>query len=389
MRKSLSRKRRKSSRRKIRRCRGKRAESPRYRIDHLTTDGLRDPQLFVRRGEELEQILDTISSRRSPVFVNGFTGSGKTCLISMVKRELRKNNGQRLKLAEVDSLNLDPDALVRIIAKRLKIRVRDGGAMEMLTELKRKLDPDNTNVIIVDEASDITQLDDREKGRVAATLRSLINLRSDDGRRLCSVIMTGLPESVRSPGTLEELAAVCETLRERLLGCRVTLELLTFKQAEEYVRKYLKFAGVNPNKITKAGINEIYERAKGNPRAINEVLLQIIKYLPKRARVPELDADFVRRAVGARPKLEIPEFRHLSPHKVRVLRTIAKYQPSGIRVPELAEELRHAGVPTSRSSVSGTVKELMEMGYVVREPSGKTHRVKLTDTGRRILLPKT
>jgi DNA-binding transcriptional ArsR family regulator len=62
-------------------------------------------------------------------------------------------------------------------------------------------------------------------------------------------------------------------------------------------------------------------------------------------------------------------------------------EPRGLTVPELTRELIREGIRTSRRSVSGTTKELVEMGWLVREGEGKTFRVRLSEQAKRIIPP--
>lgn len=349
-----------------------------FRIDHLATDGLRDPRLFVRRGDELDRILKNIRSGRSPVAIEGGTGVGKTCLLQMVKEELRKDG--KLNLAELHTLCIGPEDMLRAVGEQWGVKLGSGSTAEMLYVLSKKLSPDRLNLLVVDEGTDFVQLPDDVRPRVATTLRSLINLRAPDGRRLCAVIVAGLPE------TVDALGAASPTLRERLEGCKLTLAPLTFSQLREYVRRYAEFAGLDPKLIVSSGMHAVYEAARGIPREVNRILVSIIEAVGERTR--KVDQEFVERVVGARPE-GAPELSTLSPHRQRILRQIAKHEPHGITVPSLARELKERlNVPTSRASVSGTVKELWEKGWVMREPHGKTFKVRLTEFAKRVLTPR-
>lgn len=80
-------------------------------------------------------------------------------------------------------------------------------------------------------------------------------------------------------------------------------------------------------------------------------------------------------------------FQSLSPHRKRIVKIVASVEPRGLTVPELTRELIREGIRTSRRSVSGTTKELVEMGWLVREGEGKTFRVRLSEQAKRIIPP--
>jgi type II secretory pathway predicted ATPase ExeA len=343
-----------------------------FRTDHLKTDGLRDPSLFVPRGEAMEKILDTLRNGNSPVFIEGVTGSGKTSLITVVKRRLAEDGART---AEIPFLYTKEEEFLRAVARAWGIKEK-GTPLEILERLRKKLNPDRLNLLLVDEASDFLKLADPDKAALATALRSLISLERD-GRRLCGVVLAGLP------GLLDELGRASPTLRERLEGCHIVLGPLTWEEYQEYLRRYAEYAGLKRKWFEESGVREIYKWSKGIPRQVNMVLLSIIKAIPPRGQV-RIDAGFVRKAMGVKATEVVPELQALSPHKRLVMEIIASREPDGITVPELTQELVKRGIPTSRRSVSGTCKELADMGWLVRRGERKTFRLRLSEFARRV-----
>jgi MoxR-like ATPase len=114
------------------------------RIEHLTTDGLLDPSLFVARGDELERILIVIQNRQFPVLVEEVAGSGKTSLLTVVKRRLEG------RVAELNTLYIDPEVFVERVAKQWGVKAKGKTAEERLEDMISRLDTDKSYVLIVE-----------------------------------------------------------------------------------------------------------------------------------------------------------------------------------------------------------------------------------------------
>jgi type II secretory pathway predicted ATPase ExeA len=320
----------------------------------------------------MEKILDTIRNGNSPVFIEGVTGSGKTTLITMVRNRLAEEGART---AEIPSLYTKEEEFLRAVARAWGVKGK-GTSLEILERLRRKLKPNRLNLLLVDEASDFLKLPDPEKAAVATALRSLISLERD-GRRLCGAILAGLP------GLLDELGKVSPTLRERLEGCHIVLGPLTWEEYQEYLRRYAEYAGLKRKWFEESGVREIYKWSKGIPRQVNMALLSIIRAIPPRGKV-RIDAGFVRKAMGIKTTEVVPELQALSPHKRHIMEIVASREPDGITVPELTQVLIKEGLKTSRRSVSGTCKELADMGWLVRRGERKTFRLRLSEFARRV-----
>jgi len=346
------------------------------KTEHLTTDGLLDPSLFVARGDELERILAVVQNHQFPVLVEGVPGSGKTSLLTVAKRRLEG------RIAELNTLYIDPEVFVERVAKQWKVKAKGKTAEERLEDMISRLDSNKSYVLLIDEASDFGKLPLEQRVRLGVMLRTLISARDSNRRRKCSVVVTGLP------GIAEVLGSASETLRERFEGCRIQLGPLTWERFQEYIDKYMRYAGISPKIVEEPARKEIYSRSKGIPRAINLILAKVVEeYAKKRPRPKKIDKVFVLKALGAKPEEGLPEVALLlqrSPLKWKILQIVSEREPEGILVTELVGELAKRGMKTDRMTVSDACKKLFRRGWVTREPEGKTFRVRLSDFGRRV-----
>lgn len=370
----------------------------RFRIDHLTTDGIELSyleDLFVHRGDQVTELIENTESHRVASLIGAPTGWGKTVLIAKVKHELRKILEKRLKVAELPTLNTDAAAFVRDVARGWRVMVWNGSVTENLTELRRRLNPDNLNLLIIDEASDIRLLPEQEKGKLGTALRSLIDLRGKDGRKLCSVIVAGMSEDSNGIELLNELGKASAALRERLRPGKINLPPIDEpKLVRDYVNKYAGFAGIPQEHFEQSAINAILEEsAGGSPRKINQIIYRIVKCLPDDGELPTIDRELVNRAIGKAPKLkEESALGGLRNRERRTLKFINEKYPNGVKVTVLAPELRDIGIITTRGpdgdprpATSNICRALENKGLLDREESGKTHTVKLSERAQRLL----
>lgn len=196
---------------------------------------------------------------------------------------------ERLISLKRETYVIPTEVLIQEIARQITAR-NCNGTSEIIREIEETLNPDDLNLLIIENVQDIFLCDPLEQKRIAAVLRQLIDLRAKDGRRLISMMMTG------TPGTLEKLKKVDEGLVQRI-GEYIELRLFNYKETKEYVHKYARVAGLNPRLFKESAFRLIYKRSKGRPRAINRISLDIFKQFEKMGRLPEIDSKFVRRAI--------------------------------------------------------------------------------------------
>lgn len=368
----------------------------RFRIDHLNTSGMDLDDLeigFVQRGNQVDEIIENVRSRRAPTIMGAPAGWGKSTQYIKVKHELKKMFGKRLKIAEIPTLNMNADEFMQAVAEKWRVYLYDGGSMsELLDEIKKRLRSSNLNLLHIDEAMDIHRRSEKEKARLAAAIRALIDLRGKDGKKLCSVIITGLSETNDGTQLLNEFRDSSETLYERLKAGVVVLPAM-YGKVEEYVEKYSSLAGLDPEIFSDEVLDLISDESGGSPRGINEKLYKIIKNLPD--ELPkEIDCKFCERALGKTEdhKIGQAELEELTDTPRKTLEYINKTYPDGVEIPVLAEDLKEAGIvrvlkpdASPRPATSNICRGLVERKLLVREEKGKTYIVKPSPHARQLL----
>jgi general secretion pathway protein A len=150
--------------------------------------------------------------------------------------------------------------LLRTIFQELGILSESGDASEMVDRFHHYLieeyKKDNTVALFIDEAQNMPV-------ETLENLRMLSNLESSTDK-LLQIVLCGQPELEQVLGRNE-----LRQLKSRI-AVRATISLLSRQESLGYIRHRLsKSSRKEPDIFTKAALERIIRKAKGNPRSIN------------------------------------------------------------------------------------------------------------------------
>jgi len=219
-----------------------------------------DPEfLYLSPGhkEALAAIAYGVEQRKGIIAVTGQVGTGKTTIL---RSYLDKADPERVKSAYVLNPNVSFPALLQTIFRELGIPPGSDETSERIDRFHRYLieeyEKDNTVVLFIDEAQN-TPVETLEN------LRMLSNLESS-ADKLLQIVLCGQPE-------LESLLGRTELrqLRSRI-AVRADIPPLSRKESLAYFRHRMALSSEDGSDIfTRAALERIVRKAKGNPRAIN------------------------------------------------------------------------------------------------------------------------
>ena len=230
---------------------------------HLNREPFRitpDPEflyLSPSHKEALGAIAYGVEQRKGIIAVTGEVGTGKTTIL---RYYLDKADPERLKAAYVFNPNVSFQALLQTIFRELAIPFESGEAGGMVERfhgyLIEEYRKDNTVVLFIDEAQNVPV-------ETLENLRMLSNLESSEDK-LLQIVLCGQTE-------LEPLLDRNELrqLKSRI-AVRATISALSRKESLAYIRYRLSMStGKESDIFTKAALERIVRKAKGNPRSIN------------------------------------------------------------------------------------------------------------------------
>jgi type II secretory pathway predicted ATPase ExeA len=226
--------------------------------------------------------LHAVVEKRMSAAVLAPSGSGKTALLraliarlpearyrvhyykvnALGKRDLCREIAQGIGLAPAGSY----PGLVRQLQERFETTLR--------TDARRP-------VLLVDEAHDL-------RPDVAPIFRLLTNFEMDS-RLVLSVVLCGQP-SLRRLLVREE----SEALTQRL-ALVATLRLLSRAESRQYIEHRLRLVGCKKSPFDEPAFDAVYEVARGNLRATDNVALGALELAAVRS-VPTIDAALVAEA---------------------------------------------------------------------------------------------
>lgn len=226
-----------------------------------------------------------ISQGEGFIAVTGEPGTGKTTLISGLLAGLDK---QRICVATLKNIQLDPDNLIGMVVNEFGLRIEDKSKSDLLQELeqflKKQAQRGQHAVLIIDEAQGLSTASIEE-------LRLLSNLQHDD-RLLLQLFLVGqedLMDMIHSPGM--------EHLRQRLIAA-AHIDRLELEEEVAYIEHRLCHVGWQADPaISEDALKLIHTCSLGVPRRINLICHRLFLYggLNHKHR---LDGADVRHVVG-------------------------------------------------------------------------------------------
>ena len=230
---------------------------------HLKREPFRitpDPEflyLSPSHKEALAAIAFGVEQRKGIIAMTGEVGTGKTTIL---RSYLDKADSERLKSAYVFNPNISFPALLKTIFQELGIPPGSSEVSGMVDRfhlyLIEEYKKDHTVVLFIDEAQNMPV-------ETLENLRMLSNLETS-ADKLLQIVLCGQPE-------LEELLGRNELrqLKNRI-AVRATISPLSRRESLAYIRHRLSMSFRKESDIfTKAALERIVRKAKGNPRTIN------------------------------------------------------------------------------------------------------------------------
>ncbi len=230
---------------------------------HLNREPFRitpDPEfLYLSPGhkEALAAIAYGVEQRKGIIAVTGEVGTGKTTIL---RYYLDKADPERLKAAYVFNPNVSFQDLLQTIFRELAIPPGSdevSGRVDRFHEyLIEEYKKDNTVVLFIDEAQNVPV-------ETLENLRMLSNLESSEDK-LLQIVLCGQTE-------LETLLDRNELrqLKSRI-AVRAAIPPLSRKESLAYFRHRMAVSSREGSDIfTRAALERIVRKAKGNPRSIN------------------------------------------------------------------------------------------------------------------------
>jgi len=231
-----------------------------YRLNREPFRITPDPEfLYLSPGHKgaLAAIAYGVEQRKGIIAVTGEVGTGKTTIL---RSYLDRADPERLKSAYLFNPNVSFPDLLRTIFRELGIPPGSGDIGERVDRFHRYLieeyENDNTVVLFIDEAQN-TPVETLEN------LRMLSNLESTEDK-LLQIVLCGQPELERLLGRNE-----LRQLRSRI-AVRADIPPLSRKESLAYFRHRMSISSRGGSDIfTRAALERIVRKAKGNPRLIN------------------------------------------------------------------------------------------------------------------------
>jgi len=219
-----------------------------------------DPEfLYMSPGhrEALAAIAYGLEERKGIIAVTGEVGTGKTTILRSL---LGMADPERLKYAYVFNPNVSFPVLLQTIFRDLGIPPGSNEASDMVNRfhhfLIEEYKKDNAVALFIDEAQNMPV-------ETLENLRMLSNLESS-ADKLLQIVLCGQPELERLLGRNE-----LRQLKSRI-AVRATISMLSRQESLAYIHHRLSKSSRKGSDIfTRAALERIIRKAKGNPRSIN------------------------------------------------------------------------------------------------------------------------
>jgi general secretion pathway protein A len=262
-----------------------------------------DPQflwLSETHEEGLAALIYGITRRKGFLLLTGEVGTGKTTLLRAALDRIPADTEVALVL---NTTELTPTDLLRLIASELHISVTGAAKVEYLIALNRyllsRLESGANTVLIIDEAQNLD-------ARVLEEVRLLSNLETDT-EKLLQIVLTGQPE------LREKLDAPnLRQLRQRI-AIEHHIQPLRREEVGPYLRHRIETAGGKYGDVLDPAAEAIFhEYSGGCPRLISLLADRslLAAFSRQLAPVPASLVGEKARSM-ARPRPVIPEDREL------------------------------------------------------------------------------
>ncbi len=324
------------------------------------------PDLFVGYENEMNSLIDNISSGCKFSLILGPTGSGKT---TMMKNLITKINGYG-RVFYVPKPPNDPEGWKKIFTeivkpgffRRLFSRPKaDNITIYEVGEWINKRSGGKRLLLLVDECHEST----RESLEWLRTLTDQVdNL---------SLVLAGLP--VFEKRLMEEL----ETFRRRIEN-RLELTNLTSAETRELIKKRIEWMGGEDVKpFTSNSIHFVYEKTSGFPREVLRTCNNLVKNAVEKS-MSTIDTEFLQDMPSPQEeKRESMESLEELPYRQKgILEILSKggeMTPAQIVKQLDSEDYNDHG--NAVRSVNNILRRLMKDKMVVRSRKGKSYRYKI------------
>jgi general secretion pathway protein A len=228
-----------------------------------------------------------ISARKGFIVLTGEVGTGKTTLL---RRALASMDQSRVFSSFVFNPLMEPLDLLEFVLADFGLtpvnRTKSGMLIQLNRWLIERFRREETCVIIIDEAQDLT-------AELLEEIRLLTNLETSS-EKLVQIILSGQPEleeKLRQPSLRQ--------LRQRVsLWCRT--QALSVDQTTAYIKQRLLIAGTTEVLFPPETVAAIHKVSRGIPRIINLVCEHalIIGFVDQVRQIPPGIIEFVSNDLG-------------------------------------------------------------------------------------------
>ncbi len=267
-----------------------------YRLKHEPFAVQPDPRFYFNSPQHAvarEYLLHAAERGRGLALLLGEIGTGKTTLSRRILAELSGDERYHIGMM-VLTHSIKSRWMLEKLATLFDIEDMPDDSSELFSLLVNRLceiyNAGNKAVIFIDEAN---KMDDPE---TLEELRGFINLETEEGRKLVTFIMIGLPD-------LEVNLAQNAALYQRI-AVRVNLNPLTMDAVTAYIQHRLRIAGREDSVFTEKGLEEIASYSGGRPRLVNIICdnALIEGYIQRKPKIDEFIIKRVAQNLNLIPK---------------------------------------------------------------------------------------
>lgn len=245
------------------------------KIDHLTTEGLTDYDLFTPRGNEVEKGLNFLKSNQKLLIVEGKPGIGKTSYLAILKRAIMENMIIEKEIppniSEVKGLNSNPKDLLQNIFKQWNLSFEAEDPIKRPQTLKKQMKDGKRYILYLDGISKIKKMEEKNQKDLIEFLENLVQMavRKEEKKKI-QIVITGDSE------ISDFLKSQSKILGKRI-DKTIKLKPYEYEKAEKYMERYLIYSDVPPYLLTQPARRKIFEISEGLPEKMNKILLKLVQ----------------------------------------------------------------------------------------------------------------